>query len=486
MNEVIAHTDVALARTQTEPVPLTVEDILKEQEGLQQLESSLPRCIRNPSGILTMDGKVLLPIDSPLIRRAFAGAHLAETGGHRGFSATYHRMSEEIRAPGLADWVRKQILGCIVCARAKADTRKPPPMHAILTPPVPFHSLNVDALSGLPLVRQFDRMWVAVCRFSKFVFLVPASTTDDSSATARRLLDGIFAWVGLPEVMISDRDPLFTSSFTSSLLEICRIMHAMSVPYRKEANGLAERQMRTLREMIVAVCNDHRDDWVEKLPSFQFAINSAANAATGMAPLKLLLGRAPRGGWSLPTASVDTQLAARSFVQQRAEFEARVHDRILASQMSMLVRENRNASQRPAVAEGDLVFVDAAVLQDPAERGLPEKLRSRFSGPFRVLEIGTGPAGSNIRIQLPQPPYRKAFRDVNIDAVKLHSSLIDAEQLGVSPPDPTALDISTTSNQPPREVASGPVHEQPIEELDPSLHDQGEGTGDDEPLADDE
>lgn len=114
----------------------------------------------------------------------------------------------------------------------------------------------------------------------------------------------------------------------------------------------------------------------------------------------------------------------------------------------MVLRANVHAVEPEEIVAGDEVFVSAVVLPDPREMHLPKGLRSRFTGPYKVMEAGVGVAASNVRIELPQPPFRKRYREVNVGDVKvfrpldapresdlLYTSLASAG-VGVSTPEP--------------------------------------------------
>lgn len=245
---------VPVRATAAEPCGQAWADRVR-QEQLGMLEWKAVGRVRGldvVEGILLKDGRVCLPLASSILAEVYEAAHGSTMAGHRSYPATVARMLETVFAVGLSEWVRRRVSQCETCCRAKADTRRHHPMRAIYTVPAPFHTLHIDAMLGLPASHGFDKLWLAVDRFTHFVFLVPAKMTDDAQTTAQRLLDGVFARVGLPVEIISDQDPLFTSEFSRGLARCMRISHVFSTPYRKQADGLAERQMRTLREYLRA------------------------------------------------------------------------------------------------------------------------------------------------------------------------------------------------------------------------------------------
>lgn len=198
--------------------------------------------------------------------------------------------------PRIYEWVQKRVAACWTCCRAKHRTVPlAGEMQAIPNPSVPFAHVHLDAAAGLPISAGMDQCWVVVDRFTRFVFFVPGSSSDPAHVVARRLYERVFSLVGLPEMVTSDGEPRINGVFFSALYEIAGIRHRVSVPRRSQANGLAERMIRTLRGFLRTTANANRDDWVERLPDAQFVCNSSIASAHGVSPARLLFGTEPRG-----------------------------------------------------------------------------------------------------------------------------------------------------------------------------------------------
>lgn len=64
--------------------------------------------------------------------------------------------------------------------------------------------------------------------------------------------------------------------------------------YHPQCNGMDERFMRTLKDMLACYINDHLDNWDKFLPLVLFAYRTSPHQATGISPFELLYGRKPR------------------------------------------------------------------------------------------------------------------------------------------------------------------------------------------------
>ncbi|MBW0564618.1 hypothetical protein O181_104333 [Austropuccinia psidii MF-1] len=60
----------------------------------------------------------------------------------------------------------------------------------------------------------------------------------------------IISTCGVPKIMISDRDPKLTSEFWTNLYEVLETKLAFSTAYNPQTDGLAERMIQTMEEII--------------------------------------------------------------------------------------------------------------------------------------------------------------------------------------------------------------------------------------------
>ena len=72
----------------------------------------------------------------------------------------------------------------------------------------------MDFIFGLaPDGQDQTGILVFVDRFSKMTHLVPVHATITAAETAVHFIDTVFRHHGLPDNIVSDRDPRFTSAF---------------------------------------------------------------------------------------------------------------------------------------------------------------------------------------------------------------------------------------------------------------------------------
>ncbi|MBW0490936.1 hypothetical protein O181_030651 [Austropuccinia psidii MF-1] len=90
----------------------------------------------------------------------------------------------------------------------------------------------------------------------------------------------IISTCGIPKIIISDRDPNFTSEFWTNLYEILGIKLAFSTGYHPQTDGLAGKMIQTMEDIIRRFCaygmefkdnEGYTHDWITLLPEVQLA-----------------------------------------------------------------------------------------------------------------------------------------------------------------------------------------------------------------------
>ncbi|MBW0528573.1 hypothetical protein O181_068288 [Austropuccinia psidii MF-1] len=105
-----------------------------------------------------------------------------------------------------------------------------------------------------------------------------------------RRSNNIIATCGVPKIIISDRDPKFTSALWTNLYEILGTKLAFSKPYHPQTDCLAEWIIQTMEEIIRRFCaygmeykyhEGYTHDWVTLLPEVQLPYKTSRKSTTG-------------------------------------------------------------------------------------------------------------------------------------------------------------------------------------------------------------
>jgi len=95
-----------------------------------------------------------------------------------------------------------------------------------------------------------------------------------------RALRSLFATFGLPQQVVSDNGPQFTSEF-ALFLKHNGVKHIRSFPYHPSTNGLAERFVRTLKRAMRS--SDFKEPH-QKLMNFLLCYRTTPHTTTNVMP----------------------------------------------------------------------------------------------------------------------------------------------------------------------------------------------------------
>ena len=158
--------------------------------------------------------------------------------------------------------------------------------------------------------RQQDAVFSFVDKMTKYVHVIPTTSTVDAEGAARLYFDNVFTLHGLSESIVSDRDPRFTSAFFKEVFAILGlgVKRQMSTANHPQTGGQTERMNRVVEDILRAFVNHCQTNWDELLPLCQFAINNSFQTSTGESPFFLTSEQHP----ITPSTLVDCRTRADS------------------------------------------------------------------------------------------------------------------------------------------------------------------------------
>jgi transposase InsO family protein len=99
----------------------------------------------------------------------------------------------------------------------------------------------MDFVEGLPSSESKNVILVVVDRFSKYAHFLALSHPYTAQDVVKLYMDNIFKLHGLPKVIVTDRDPIFTSSIWQSMFKSLRVELHLSSAYHPQTDGQTER-----------------------------------------------------------------------------------------------------------------------------------------------------------------------------------------------------------------------------------------------------
>ena len=228
-----------------------------------------------------------------------------------------------------------------------------------------------------------------------------------------------FARYGIPDILITDNGPQFSSFEFQRFSTEYRFKHTTSSPYYPQSNGMAERAVQTAKKLLLKAKDDDKDPYLSLLDYR----NTPRSDLLG-SPAQRLMGR--RTKTLLPTSSkllepkVIKTKVVRSELQVEKQRQKEYYD--------------RNAKQLPVLQPGQNIQVQMGKKWEPAI----------------VTSIPTEPRSYNIKTPDGQTYRRKRRHLILTKSTTAHQPIIDDDD-NWSDSEPAASDDPSTPEHIPEE-----------------------------------
>lgn len=190
---------------------------------------------------------------------------------------------------------RRPPYSCDVCQKSKFSNFN---KFGLLIPnPIPsrpYQSISMDFLVNLPWSDGYNAIYVVVDRLTKHASFIPTTTGLDVEGFAHLFVRNVVCRFGLPESIITDRDPRWTADFWLGIAKVLQTRMSLSLSHHPQHDGQTEVVNRLLTTMLRAFTSGKKSDWSKWLHLLEFAYNSAVHSSTSATPFHLLLGFNPR------------------------------------------------------------------------------------------------------------------------------------------------------------------------------------------------
>ncbi|KAI2646606.1 Transposon Tf2-6 polyprotein [Labeo rohita] len=233
-------------------------------------------------------------VPAALRQRVLSEVHSVPSSGHPGIEATLHLLRNRFWWATLRADTITFIKQCMTCNTSKAQHQLPAGLlQPLPVPKRPWSHLAVDFVTDLPSSQGHTTILSVVDRFSKGCRFIPFPKLPTAMETAEALCNAVFRFYGLPEDIVSDRGPQFTSRLWSSFFRLLGVNVSLTSGYHPEANGQVERLNQELTRFLRSYCQHRQGDWSRFLLWAEYAQNSIRKPATNMTPFQCTLGFQP-------------------------------------------------------------------------------------------------------------------------------------------------------------------------------------------------
>lgn len=151
--------------------------------------------------------------------------------------------------------------------------------------------LSLDFITHLPTSHGFTVILVVVDFFSKGVHYSALPTHHSTFKVVTLFMDIIYKHHGFPQSIVSDRDPIFISSFWKELFRLCGTRLRMSTTYHPKTNNQTEVMNRVLEQYLRAFTHSQPTSWFKFLLLAEWSYNTSLHSSTSFTPYEILYGK---------------------------------------------------------------------------------------------------------------------------------------------------------------------------------------------------
>ncbi|MCH79689.1 Ty3/gypsy retrotransposon protein [Trifolium medium] len=337
-------------------------------------------------GVLMYEGRLVMSNKSMLIPILLEEFHFTPQGGHSGFYKTYRRVAANVYWIGMKGTIQEFVRSCDICQRQKYLASSP---GGLLQPlPIPeqvWEDLSIDFITGLPKSKGYEAILVVVDRLSKYSHFIPLKHPYTARSIAEVFCKEIVKLHGIPLSIVSDRDPIFMSSFWKELFKLQGTKLKMSTAYHPESDGQTEVVNRCLETYLRCFISDQPKTWTSWIHWAEYWFNTTFHASTQKTPFEIVYGKPPPvlRKWVQGETRVET---VQRDLNDRDEALRQLKTQLLKAQERMKNQADKRRVDRSFVC-GEWVFVKLrAHRQQSVVTRINAKLAARYYGPYPILE----------------------------------------------------------------------------------------------------
>ena len=234
------------------------------------------------NGLLFKSQRVIVPkaMRSEILSRIHSS--------HQGIVSCLRKAKDIVFWPGMNSEIKALVERCSVCAEFQAKNASQP-MQTHQIPERPWSKIATDlfTVSGKNYITVVDY-------FSDFVEVSELESTT-SHAVIQELKEQ-FSRHGIPDIVVSDNGPQFSSQEFDEFSLTWEFSHVTSSPHHPKSNGKAESSVKAVKQLFKKAERDGKDPWLALL-DYRNTPTEGINAS----PAQRLMSRRTRT--LLPTAS---------------------------------------------------------------------------------------------------------------------------------------------------------------------------------------
>ena len=226
------------------------------------------------------------------IKEKFKCLSKVHSNGHFGLSKmTYQlRFVHQVNWKNMVKDIKQYINACHVCNLFNSRTNKVYHELKAIQSNLAMDHLMIDWLDpGTQSNTGKRNVLVVVDVYTRYCWLF--STYNRNTETVLKCLMKLMLNFGIPNKVQKDNAKEFIAEKLAKAFKVLNIKNLFSSPYHPRANGLVERYVGIVKNVLKKYRIYDYDNWDKYLNITQYIINTHINKRTGLSPYNLMFGR---------------------------------------------------------------------------------------------------------------------------------------------------------------------------------------------------
>jgi transposase InsO family protein len=332
------------------------------------------------------DGRHQLYVVPPLRLSIVRNAH--DGLGHKGFYSTRRTIADRFWWPSLDSDVKWYVKTCHQCQlRQTTQARLPPTVDS----PAPlFRKVYIDTMF-MPHASGFRYIVQARCSLTAWPEWRALRVETGRTLGSFIFEDILCRWGGVGEI-VTDNGTAYVAAL-DWLSRRYGIRHIRISAYNSRANGIVERQHRSIRDSLVKACNGDTSRWPTVAPFVFWADRATTRKATGLSPFYMAHGVEPILPFDITLATflvpnlvkpltTDELIATRARqLEKRQDDLTAIHGLILKSRFASARQFERHFEH--TIHDFDFKPGALVLVRNPGAEF--DKVKPRYCGPMLVV-----------------------------------------------------------------------------------------------------
>jgi hypothetical protein len=327
-----------------------------------------------------------------------------DNSGHFGRDKCLSLISKSFHWPSMNRQIKEYVRDCVVCMRTKP--------HKI---PVQSHMQSIQASSKgelvscdlygpLPRGPQGQKYLLTVLDCYSRLFQAYCLRAASSETIIRCLESQYFQHLGVPDCILTDNGPQFTSKKFSDFLARYNVKLRHCTPFHPSSSPV-ERPHSDISRLFRLFCAEKHRDWPKFVSQIVLLLNHSISSSLGISPIEMHFNVDPSVAierhWNIPLAAKDPAKESEQWKNKMLLADIRRKERI-SRRNAKIAQQHSN---RPQIKLGDFVFLK----QHPTSNALDFKIAKFFhvyKGPYvcetqvgtKVFELRDPSSGQSVGI----------------------------------------------------------------------------------------